>query len=58
MLSFSISYSDLMKFHYFADTTLKEGIGAEREGDFFTTEIFPHDTHQVSQRKKLVLYIG
>ncbi len=33
-----------MKFHYFADTT-------EREGNF-TTDNFPHDTHQVSQGKK------
>jgi hypothetical protein len=39
-----------MKFHYFAYTT-------EREGDF-TTDNFPRDTHQVSQEKKLVLYIG
>jgi hypothetical protein len=42
MLSFSISYPDLVKFHYFADTHWKEGdrgakveeIGGETEGDF------------------------
>jgi hypothetical protein len=41
MLSFSISYPDLIKFPYFADTTERgdnglkgEGIGAESEGDF------------------------
>jgi hypothetical protein len=33
MLIFSISYCDLMNFHYFA-TPLKEGIRGEREGDF------------------------
>jgi hypothetical protein len=27
MLSFSISYRDLIKFHYFADTTERERIG-------------------------------
>jgi hypothetical protein len=32
MLSFSISYPDLIEFPYFAD--LKEGIGGETEGDF------------------------
>jgi hypothetical protein len=30
MLSFSISYPDLIKFPYFADLTQKEGIGDER----------------------------
>jgi hypothetical protein len=38
MLSFSISYWDLIKFPYFADTAERgvkaEGIGGEREGDF------------------------
>jgi len=33
MLRFSISYWDLIKFHYFEDTT-KEGMGCERDGDF------------------------
>jgi hypothetical protein len=28
-----MSYSDLIKFPYFADTTEREGIGGEREGD-------------------------
>jgi len=41
MLSFSISYWDLTKFHYFVDTTERgdnevkgEGTGGEREDDF------------------------
>jgi hypothetical protein len=36
MLSFSISYWDLVKFHYFADTTEREDKGwkqAQREGE-------------------------
>jgi hypothetical protein len=32
MLSFSLSYPDLIKFPYFVDA-LKEGIGAESRGD-------------------------
>jgi hypothetical protein len=30
MLSFSISYLDLIKFHYFADTIERGGIAGER----------------------------
>jgi hypothetical protein len=33
MLSFSISYWDLIKFPYFADT-IERGEGGEREDDF------------------------
>jgi hypothetical protein len=33
MLSFSISCLDVIKFHYFADTS-ERGDGGEREGDF------------------------
>jgi hypothetical protein len=32
MLSFSISYRDLIKFHYFADT-IERGIGGEGDRD-------------------------
>jgi hypothetical protein len=39
MLSFSISYPDLIKFPYFADTTEREGIGGETEGDFTDNSI-------------------
>jgi hypothetical protein len=33
MLSFNISYWDLVKFHYFADTTEREEIVDEGEGE-------------------------
>jgi hypothetical protein len=38
MLSFSISYRDLIKFPYFADAT-QRGDRGEREGDFMDSSI-------------------
>jgi hypothetical protein len=35
MLSLSISYPDLVKFHYFVDTTEKRGLGMKGEAPFF-----------------------
>jgi hypothetical protein len=41
---FTISYPDLVKFHYFAETSVKEGIGGERmpkdKGDFKENSIY------------------
>jgi hypothetical protein len=49
MLSFSISYSDLLNFLYFADTTTDlEGIGGERDGDFTDNSIAVRSEPEVS----------
>jgi hypothetical protein len=62
MLSFSVSYWDLIKFHYFfANTTERGGIGGEREGDFkdnfnawiFNSEIF--DTEVIKRIIKITI---
>jgi hypothetical protein len=51
MLSFSISYPDLIKFPYFADTTERwdrgakaEETGGETEGDFMQNSIIFKET--------------
>jgi len=50
MLTFSISYLDLIKFPYFAGIPLKEeirdesrGIGDETEGDFMDNSVVPRE---------------
>jgi len=39
MLSFNISYPDLIKFPYFADITERGDIGGEMEADFTDNSI-------------------
>jgi hypothetical protein len=49
MLSFSISYWDLIKFHYFANTIERQDMGwkqAQRHGDFMDNSIDSNVTQE------------